>query len=468
MTNEIPIVDQLRALLGPQGFFQGADECAAYETGARYGNGKARAVLRPSTVVQAQRLLDMLSFHQCDFVIQGANTGLVGGSTPNPHGIQFLVSLDRMKTNLHIDPTERIAFVDAGVRLSDLNRAAAEHDLFFPIDLSADPSIGGMISTNTGGAQLIRYGDVRANLCSVDIWLPGRGDTIRLGSSLRKDNTGVDLKQLLCGTSGAMGVVLSACVRLSVLPLQRATALLVPAKDTSAIEAFQALERYVGDFLASAEVMSRNAMHAVLKHIPGIQNPFGGNHLPASALLVELHTTVPPRQFSLEGALIDALGELSERGIVSDALLGDSANLWKFRHSISEALRHEGRVVAFDLAFSMQNWKLFHCWAENWIAQAYSGLIICDFGHIADGGVHFNVVIPWEFDRFSDDDIQTLRTHVLDAAVGRFAGSFSAEHGIGPYNLDFYQRYTDPRVKSLSADLQHLFMGGRLGVVDFS
>ncbi|SFV00757.1 FAD-binding oxidoreductase [Pseudoduganella namucuonensis] len=453
------LLAQLAGILGAAGMLTASADCAPYAQGARYGQGQAAAVLRPATAEQAVAVLALLHANGAPFVPQGANTGLVAAATPDASGQQFVFSLDRLKGAIVIDAAERTATVGAGVRLSELNDAAAVHGLYFPIDLSADPSIGGMIASNTGGARLIKYGDVRANLCAVDAWLPGADGVIGFGSPLRKNNTGVDFKHLLCGTGGAFGVVLGATVRLHPLAAQRATALVVPASSEAVMPLLAALERELPEFIASVEGMSQAAMRAVFSNVPAVRNPFPDGEVPPYALLVELGTALPARRLALEAVLQDALGEMMEHGIVADALFGDEDMLWSLRHGISEALRHEGRVIAFDIALPRKEWAPFRAWGEEWLSASHPGVRICDFGHVADGGLHYNLVAPKSGPLALDDEaVAELRTTLLDAVVRRFQGSFSAEHGIGPYNQAYYQRYTPAPVRRLAGELQQLMM----------
>lgn len=457
----------LNELLGLNGLLQAEiaqseAEIAPYLQGARYGAGRTPAVLRPRTVRQAEAALAALHEHAAQFVLQGANTGLVAASTPDDSGQQFVLSLDRLKEPILIDPQERTAVVSAGVRLSELNKAAAEHGLCFPIDLSADPSIGGMIAANTGGARLIKYGDVRANLCAVDAWLAhAPSAALQFGSALRKNNTGIDFKQLLCGTGGALGVILRATLRLHPLPKQRATALVVPASADAVMPLLAALERDLSEFIASVEGMSQPALQATFRHHPTLRNPFANGEIPPYALLVELVTSLPPQQLALDDLLQESLAGMLESELLTDALFGDQETLWRIRHSISEALRNEGQVIAFDICLPRRHWAEFRVWGAHWLAENFPTLQICDFGHVADGGLHYNLVAPKAGPgTLSAETIQTLRTALLDTVVRRFAGSFSAEHGIGPYNRAYYERYTPPEIRRLAGSMKNALMPG--------
>jgi FAD/FMN-containing dehydrogenase len=470
MKQETDVLDQLQALLGDAGMLMQAADCAPYQQGARYGTGKARAVLRPRTVAQAEQVLHLLQQTQSAFVVQGANTGLVAAATPDASGTQFIFSLERLKETIQIDVLERTATVSAGVRLSELNQLAAEFGLCFPIDLSADPCIGGMIATNTGGTQLIKYGDVRANLCEIDAWLSApQAGIVHFGSGLRKNNTGLELKHLLCGTAGAYGVILRAKLRLHRLPAQRASALIVPCTAAASMQILQALENDFPEFLASLEGMSAPAMQLVFQQMPTVRNPFANAVVPPYALLLELVCSLPPATLPLETLLQDWLADKLEQGLVSDAIFGNPESLWQIRHSISEAMRHAGKVIAFDLCLPRDQWQAFRSWGADWLAQHYPALQICDFGHVADGGIHYNLLLPaQDSGKLDAQAITQLRDQLLDAAVHTFGGSFSAEHGIGPYNQHYYQRYTPQTLRTLAGGIATLMMPDvDCGSVDF-
>lgn len=464
------LITLLESELGTQGVLLDRSACAPYLEGARYGVGDARAVLLPRTVHQAISTLEALSLHDAPFVVQGANTGLVAGSTPDRSGKQFLVSFDRLKEPIRIDPIERTATVAAGTRLSELNEAAEQYGLCFPIDLGADPTIGGMVATNTGGARLIKYGDVRANLCSVDVWLPGSGcEPLRLGTTLRKNNTGIDFKHLMCGTAGALGVVLRATVRLHSTPRQRATALVVPSSPAALMDLVVRLERDMPEFVASIEGMSGAAMDAVFRHIPSARNPFAQGVIPTYAVLIELVTSLPVERISLAAVLQEWLEGMLETDLIADALFGDDESFWRIRHGISEALRQEGKVIAFDVSVPRQQWVHFREWAQALLATNYPSVRICDFGHVADGGLHFNLVAPKDgAGALSSQSVEALRIAILDKVVCVFNGSYSAEHGIGPYNRAYYERYTPEMIRSLADQTRRIFMAGtRCGNVNF-
>lgn len=288
------LLAELHAIVGEIGVLQGAD-MAAYEEGARYGNGHARLVVRPATVEQVQAVVRLCAAQGLSLLPQGANTGMVGASTPDMSGTQIVLSLSRLRATCEVDVANRSVAVDAGVTLQELNDKLEPHGLWFPIDLGANPSIGGMIATNTGGTRLIRYGDVRTNLMALQVVLMDPpGEVVELGRALRKNNTGVDWKQMFVGASGAGAIVTQATIQVHARPTQRATALVVPASDDAVMQLLQAMERDLGDWLAAFEGISGNAMQAAIDHVPNLRNPFAPDDAPEFAILISLKPTRPP------------------------------------------------------------------------------------------------------------------------------------------------------------------------------
>lgn len=464
------LVTALAAIVGPQGMVD-ASEHEGYVRGARYGHGVALCVVRPATVEEVQAVVRLCVANGARIVVQGANTGLVGSSTPDARGDQVVLSTRRLRATCEVDAGNRSATVDAGVLLHELNDALLPHGLWFPIDLGADPSIGGMVATNTGGTRLIRYGDVRHNLLALEaVLFDPPGQRVRLGRALRKDNTGFDLKQLFVGTSGVAGVVTRASVEVHPRPAQSATALIVPASDEAVPALLAAMEAQLGDFLSAFEGMSQTAMRAAVAHVPNLRNPFESGQVPDFAVLVELESGIPAERMGV--ALQDLLNTFLEENfgtLVADAVLGKPEELWRLRHSISEGAAKMGRTIAFDVAVQRARIMQFRRAAYDVMAQRFAHLTVVDFGHIADGGVHFNVVWPHDATPAYDAaTVTALRDEIYALVVERFDGSFSAEHGVGPHNLAYYDVHVDPAAKALAARVQRLLdPQGLCGTVDF-
>lgn len=445
-------IRELVAMLGEGAVITEPHERERYEKGWRYGSGTALAVVRPAGTEDVARVLAFAAANAIRVVPQGANTGLVGASTPDASGSMLVLSLERISRTLEIDPVDRTVTAGGGVLLSQLDRALEEHGLMFPIDLGADPTVGGMVVTNTGGTRVLRYGDVRQNVLGVEVVLAD-GTVLDLMTALRKNNTGFDAKQLFVGTSGVFGVVTRAVLRIVPRPAQRATALVGAADGATALRLLSHLERRLGDVLTAFEVMSAAALAPVFRYQPRLRNPFGGE-LPPYTVLVELSTSLPAESLGLEALLEGSLGEIFEDEAVAqgitDVFPGKPAEQWDIRHHVSESHRHEGTVLGLDISVPRGSMAAFVDAARTVLAAQYPFARLCDFGHWGDGGVHLNVI-------WNDDDAgrpaaelkAELQPLLYDLAVTRFRGSFSAEHGVGPHNQAFYDRYTPALVQDV-------------------
>ena len=467
--DDVAIVAALHAIVGGRGLLTGGD-MEAYEVGARYGRGHALCVVRPANVAEVSEIVRLCARLRIRLVPQGANTGLVGASTPDESGRQVVLSLSRLRNVSDIDIGNRSVTAQAGVLLQDLNERLSEHGMWFPIDLGANPSIGGMIATNTGGTRLIRYGDVRHNLMAVEVVLfEPPGEVVQLGRSLRKDNTGYDLKQLFVGTSGAGGIVTGAILTMHPLPKQSATALVVPVSDEAVVRLLIDLESQLGDYLSAFEGMSARAIGAAVEHVPGLRDPFAPDPVPDFAVLVELQSRSSPTQGGpdLDAALTAFLEERFE-SLISNAVIGSGRELWELRHAISEGARAIGKPIAFDVSVPRSQIMVFRRAALDLVHSEFPYLHVVDFGHVADGGVHFNVIWPKAAAvAYRPEVAEQLRDRLYALVVERFGGSFSAEHGIGPHNLAYYRRYTNPAAKFLAGGIRKLVDPMRLcGTVD--
>lgn len=462
---------QLRDLLGADAVLSEAADIAAYETGARYDEGRAAFVLRPRDTAQVSVAVAYCVRNGIALVPQSGNTGVVSGSTPDDSGTQAVLSLDRLTKTFELDADNRSLKVDAGFRLSDVNQRLESAGLQFPIDLGSDPRIGGMISTNTGGSRFLKFGDVRRNVLGLKVVLADENGTVLdLMSGLRKNNTGVDWKQIFVGTAGAFGIITECELNLEPLPQQTATALLVPSSGAAIMPLLSVMERQLGATLSAFEGMSKNAIEATFAHLPTMRNPFQGGVVPDYVILAEITRTWAPREGeqSLDEVMEMVLGAIfeGEDGLLADAFVGPAHEMWALRHALSEGVRHLGRLVALDLSFRRQDVSAFCDFMKAEMPQRYPGVVICDFGHVGDGGVHFNLVFP-EGSAYTPDQEPALRDWIYGVAVEQFAGSFSAEHGIGRKNQKTYDRYTVADLAHLADGLKALTSPASLGVARF-
>ena len=457
MHDATQIAVDLRALLGPDAVLTEADDLVRYESGWRYGKGKALLAARPGTTAEVAKLLAYCQERAIRIMPQGANTGLVGASNPDASGQMLVLSLERLNKRLAIDPVNRTVVVDGGVLLSALNAALLPHGLMFPIDLGADPTIGGMIATNTGGTRLLKYGDVRHNLQGIEVVLAD-GSVADALNHLRKNNTGLDFKQLFVGTSGVYGVITGAVLQVVPVPKQHATALLGCASGAAVLALLQALERELADVFTAYEVISANAINPVFAHHPDIRNPYGATPPPAYTALVELSSTLPGTALDLPELLEERLGAFleGEAGTgITEVFMGKPEDFWAIRHHISEGLRNEGKVLAFDISVPRSRMAAFTDAAVALLASEYPFVRCCDFGHWGDGGTHLNLV--WkeeEAPRPTAEIVEELQAKIYELAVRGFAGSYSAEHGVGPHNQRFYDAYTAEPVKGVNHALR--------------
>ncbi|HEY2943527.1 MAG TPA: FAD-binding oxidoreductase [Vicinamibacteria bacterium] len=445
------VVRTLAGLVGEGAVLTEPHELARYEQGWRYGQGQALAAVRPGGTEDVGRVLAFASSQGIRVVAQGANTGLVGGSTPDASGEMIVLSLERLSRILSIDAVDRTVAAEGGVLLSQLEAALAERGLMFPIDLGADPTVGGMVATNAAGTRVLRYGDVRQNLLGIEVVLAD-GTVLDLMTALRKNNTGLDAKQLFVGTSGVFGVVTRAVLRVVPRPAQRATALVGAADGVTVMRLLAHLEQGLGDVLSAFEVMSAEALAPVFRYQPRLRNPFGASP-PPYTVLVELSTTLGAERLSLDDLLESTLGAMleSEAGKdLTDIFPGKPAELWDIRHHVSESHRHEGEVLGLDISVPRSSMPALVEAARDRLAPDYPFIRVCDFGHWGDGGVHLNLV--WKKDeaaRPTPELKAELQLLIYDLAVTRFRGSYSAEHGVGPHNQAFYDRYTPKLVREI-------------------
>lgn len=463
------LLPTLGAAIGAANILADRADLERYELDGRQPGGRALAVLRPASTAEVSAILRIAAEQDVTIVPQGARTGLVGAGTTDDGGDALILSLERLAGAPVIDAINRTVTADAGALLSTINAAAAEHGLFFPIDLGADPTVGGMIAANTGGARFLRYGDVRRNLLGLEVVLAdGNGTVLELGGALWKNNSGLDLKQLFTGASGALGVITRATLALQPKPAAQVTALVALRRPEAALELLGALEARFGTLLTAFEGMSAPALDTAFAHVARLRNPFRGA-TPPYAVLVELSSGPVLGEDALEQALGEALTEILERtpSPIIDIAVDRRDALWAIRHAIPEGLRASGQVVACDIALSRGDVMRFRSEAIAEIGASWPGLGVHDFGHIGDGGLHFNMVWPRANGSLDAVVADAVRDHVFAKAVEQFGGSFSAEHGIGPRNIGHYARFVPEAVRRMSGQIQHIIAPVPIGRVDF-
>jgi FAD/FMN-containing dehydrogenase len=466
---------RLETLLGDgQVLIPGRDDVSRYETDVLGRRSPACWVARPRDVDEVRAVARWAYAEGAEFVVQGANTGPVLAGVPRPGRRQGVLSMEFCRSKIDVDVANRTVTVSAGVDLATLNEVLARDGLTFPIDLGANPSVGGMVGANAGGARLIRHGDVRRHVLGLEVVLPDEHATVlSLLSHLRKDNHGPDLKQLFIASSGTLGIVTTAVLSVDPVPRRVAVALVAVNGGADVLRLLSFLEATVAERLSAFEMLSRPAVEAIARRRPDCM-PLSlaqSGQRSEFLLLVELNdsdATAGEHQ-GLDEQLAALLDRASAEGWVDDAWFGPPAKLWALRHAAIDALRQEGPIVAFDL--SVPRSRLFDVRQRliTLVNQTAPRARYADFGHVGDGGVHSIVIWPDGMHAgWRQAEQRQLRDAVYDL-VAAAGGTFSGEHGIGPENESAFRRHTPLEERRLHAALKSLFdPQGILGATDLS
>src|SRR3954453_12606513 len=441
------VLDRLRAIVGDKGLILDEHDKRPFVTDWR-GElaGQAAAVVRPARTAEVSPVVKLCYDNGIAIVPQGGNTGLMGGATPWPMHRGIVLSLGRMNQVLNVDPVGYAMTVEAGCILETLQDTAARHDRLFPLSLGAQGScmIGGNLSTNAGGVQVLRYGNARNLVLGLEVVL-ANGDIWDGLRALKKDNTGYDLKHLFMGAEGTLGIITKAVLKLWPASKDVATAWLAVGDPQAAIEILSEAHSASEDNVESCELMSRGATEMVLRHIPGTQDPLKAD---TPWYLLMQWSSSRPKAEGAEGMaekMEQFLGEQMEAGRVLDAVLSQSEaqarNMWRIREGVAEAGRAEGPGLSYDISVSISNIPEF---IDKGIAAALAVLPTLrphPLGHIGDGNVHFGFGAPKGMDRQTLQQYEPAVTRAVNDLITSMAGSISAEHGIGIEKLDELAHY---------------------------
>ncbi len=432
-------------------------------------SGASSLLLQPRSTADVATIVQLAAAHRVPLVPQGGNTSMVGGATPPADGTAAILSLRRMNAIRRVDPDAGLAIAEAGVILSDLHDAALAQGRRFPLTLGAKGSatIGGLVSTNAGGTQVLRFGTMRALVLGIEAVLPD--GSIHDGlTPLKKDNRGYDLNQLLVGAEGTLGVITAATLRLVPAIAARAVGWVGVASPHAALELLRLCESMT-DSIESFEIVPAHSMALVVEHIPGTRDPLAGPH-PWHVLIESVASDAggEPPAMLLERLLAAGL----ERGLIRDATIASSETqaeaLWKLRDSISEAERASGPALQHDISVPVAGMPDFMIGGAAAVEAAFPGTSAGAFGHLGDGNVHFHVRAPQGADRsWVAENSARISPFVHDLVVAA-GGSISAEHGIGQMKRDELARLSSPaRMHALAAikralDPDNLFNPGKL------
>ncbi len=438
------IVARLREIVGTAHVLCGED-MAPYlvDWRGRY-RGAAHCVVRPGSTDETAAVVRACVAARLPVVPQGGNTSLCGAATPDDSGTAVVIAMGRMNRVRAVDAGNGTLTAEAGCTLAAVQAAAHEAGRLFPLSLAAEGTaqLGGNLSTNAGGVQVLRYGNTRELTLGLEVVLPS-GEVWNGLRGLRKDNTGYDLKQLFIGAEGTLGLITAATMKLFPLPTAVATAWVSVSSPRMAIDLLGALQTVFGPLLTACELVSEVSLGLVLQHIPNAARPLAG-----SPWYVLIELTSGGDDAELRERLETFLGAALEHSECDDAVVARSEaqarQLWSLRENISEAQKIEGISIKHDVSLPISHIPAFLDEAGAALAARWPGLRVVAFGHVGDGNLHYNLSMPVAGDNRALIDAQPLVNELVHDLVHAHQGSISAEHGLGQLKRAEILRYKSP------------------------
>ncbi|KIC51153.1 FAD-binding oxidoreductase [Tateyamaria sp. ANG-S1] len=433
--------EALRSCL-PQDRFAAADDAHLREPRGRYA-GQAGLLARPRSTEEVATLVRAASDMRVPVIPYGGGTGLVGGQVAEAGPIPLILSLEKMNAIRAVHPEENVLIADAGVILADVQAAAEQANRLFPLSLAAEGSarIGGNLSTNAGGTGVLRYGNARDLCLGVEAVLPS-GEVFNGLSRLRKDNTGYDLRHLLIGAEGTLGIITAAALKLFPRPSATGTALMQVTSPAAALSLLALARDHVGDSISAFELIGAQGFAFLAETMPQVRNPW--TETPEWCVLIELgmNGAQDPKD-----ALETVFAAATEAGLVQDGMIAQNAqqgtDFWSIRENIPEANRRIGSVSSHDISVPLGALSDFIAEGNKRIAALGDFRINC-FGHVGDGNLHYNV-FPIPGKSRADHDVERPKIkRVVHDLVHEMGGSVSAEHGVGRLKVEDMERYADP------------------------
>ncbi len=449
-------LDELKAAVGEGSWFDSAADVEPYVVDfRRLYHGATPLVLRPRDVDQVSRILAICDRNEVAVVPSGGNTGYCGGATPDDSGSQIVLSMRRLKRVRQLDAANYSMTLEAGCTLAEAQTAARGVDRLFPLSLGSEGTaqIGGNLSTNAGGTAVLRYGMMRDLVLGLEVVLAD-GRVMSGLTSLRKDNTGYDVKSLFIGAEGTLGVITAASLKLFPLPAGSATALVGIDSPQHALDLLARMRTAAADQVTTFELLPRRAVELTVKHIAGVANPLDQGA--EWYLLIEL--TSPNPEQNLAALMTDQLQRAAADGMIRDAMIAtsiaQSQAMWKLRESVPEAQRHHGASLKHDVSVPVSSIPRLIAEGAVLVSRLAPEGDVFSYGHMGDGNLHFNVA-----QRPGTDQAAFLqRGSALELAifdlVGSMGGSISAEHGIGRSKTTEFANRADPVELALMRDLK--------------
>jgi len=449
MTDLVPM---LRAALGDRYVLTEAAATAEYlqDWRGRY-KGTALCVVRPGTTDEVAQAVRICNAANAAIVPQGGNTGLCGGATPR--GGEVVFSLTRLSHVRSVGADNNTITVEAGCTLQTVQQVAEAAGRLFPLSIASEgtATIGGCLSTNAGGVHVLRYGNARELVLGIEAVLPD-GRVWNGLRGLRKDNTGYDLKQLFIGAEGTLGLITAAVLKLFPRPHARATAWVAVESAADAVLLLASLRADLGDRVTAFELIGREALCLVMRHISGARAPLPGNH--------DWQVLVEVSAFSSNDGLDERLqGSLAKTSVIRDAALAQNETqrleFWRLRERISEAQRIDGLSIKHDISVPVSRIAEFIYLTDAAVAKAFPGVRVVCFGHVGDGNLHYNL----SRSSGADNDVFIARSEeanrIVHDLVDCLGGSISAEHGLGQLKRDEIRRYKSAIEIELMQSIKH-------------
>lgn len=452
-------VEAVKALLGPDGWSTDPDVVNPLLVDSRnLYHGKCALLARPKSVEEVASVVRICFENSVTIVPQGGNTGRVGAATPNSSGEQIILSLTRMNSIRAIDPADYSITVEAGCILQDLQNAAADADRLFPLSLGAEGSctIGGNIASNAGGINVLRYGNTRDLVLGLEAVLPN-GEIWNGLHSLRKNNTGYDLKHVLIGSEGTLGIITAATLKLFPKLHDHATALCALSSLESCLGLLELARSTSGDALISFELLAGITLETAYEHVPAAKRPM--EDTAEWSILLEFAGSDPngPMQTAMESMLETAF----EEGLIVDAALAQSEqqrkDIWFLREAIVDAQNKAGPSIKHDISVPVSSIPDFLHKSAEALEAFMPGIRPYPFGHVGDGNLHYNITAPTGMGSASFERKAEALHRIVHDITADFGGSFSAEHGIGQTKRTEMQRYKAPLELTLMRKVKDAF-----------
>ena len=449
-------LQELKAAVGPGSWLEAPEDLAPYLVDfRRLYRGATPLVLLPRDTGQVSQILAICDRAEIAVVPHGGNTSYCGAATPDESGTQVVLSMRRMHRIREVDATNYSMIVEAGCTLAEAQSAARTADRLFPLSLGSEGTaqIGGNLSTNAGGTAVLRYGMMRDLVMGLEVVLAD-GRVLSGLKSLRKDNTGYDVKSLFLGAEGTLGVITAASLKLFPLPADTATALVGIDSPQHALDLLARLRTAAGDQITTFELMPRLAVELTVKHVTGVANPLAQNT--PWYVLVEF-TSPNPRQ-NLADLMTDELQRCAADSLIQDAMIAtsiaQSLAMWKLRESVPEAQRHHGASLKHDISVPVSRIPRFIEEGSALVRRLVPEGDVVGYGHLGDGNLHFNVSQHPGTDTTAFLGRGAQLEHAIFDLVEALGGSISAEHGIGRLKSAEFAGRADPVELAVMRDLK--------------